>query len=302
VSRSLAKGVIEELELWKDCKLKDVRNAEGKSTLPGNSSDQSDVRNDPRIINWYLKNLEISPLRETHLVDISFQHPSPERAALIANAHARAFMERNNHIQQMASQQALDWLKGQLFNQKIEVGTSQKAAYEYKHKQLRSFTVDDDSVFSIPEVEQNVVIRNLHKKLAKLKAEKSILATRYGPKHHKIIEIDSSIGKLEQGIIDEIQTIRKTIRTELNRIAVFEKINQQQQHAPLRVVKPYTEKAINYDMVRLEAESDKVIYDILLTQAKEVNLTGTMKKSNIRIVDEAEVPLSTAKPRIPSSL
>ena len=298
VSRSLAKGVIEELELWKDCKLKDVRNTEGKSALPGNSSGQSDVRNDPRIIGWYLKNLEISPLRETHLVDISFQHPSPERAALIANAHARAFMERNNHIQQMASQQALDWLKGQLFNQKIEVGTSQKAAYEYKHKQLRSFTVDDDSVFSIPEVEQNVVIRNLHKKLAKLKAEKSILATRYGPKHHKIIEIDSSIGKLEQGIIDEIQTIRKTIRTELNRIAVFEKINQQQQHAPQRVVKPYSEKAINYDMVRLEAESDKVIYDILLTQAKEVNLTGTMKKSNIRIVDEAEVPLSTAKPRI----
>lgn len=298
VSRSLAKGVIEELDLWKDCKLEDNECAEDLGSLPGNSSGQPEIRNDPRVVKWYLKNLEISPLRETHLVDISFQHPSPEKAALIANTHARAFIERNNHIQQLASQQALDWFKEQLHNQKIKVGTSQKAAYEYKYKQLRSFTVDDESIFSIPEVEQNVVIRNLHNQLGILKAERSILATRYGLKHHKIIEIDNGIGKLEQGIIHEIQSIRKAIRTELNRIAAVEKINRQNRHLPQDIVKPQTEKVINYDMVRLEAESDKAIYDILLNQAKEVNLTGNMEKSNIRIVDEAEVPISTFKPRI----
>ncbi|BBO18612.1 conserved hypothetical protein [Candidatus Brocadia pituitae] len=298
VSRSLAKGVIEELELWKDCKLEDDRSTKEQDALSGNASDQSDIRSDPRIIKWYLKNLEISPLRETHLVDISFQHPSPEKAALIANTHARAFIERNNHIQQLASQQALDWFKDQLSAQKMKVGTSQKAAYEYKYKQLRSFTIDDESIFSIPEVEQNVIIRNLHNQLGNLKAERSILVTRYGPKHHKIIEIDNGIGKLEEGIIHEIQSIRKAIRTELNRIAAIEKANQQNRHLPHDTVKPQTEKAVNYDMVRLEAESDKVIYDILLTQAKEVNLTGNMKKSNIRIVDEAEVPISTFKPRI----
>lgn len=298
VSRSLAKGVIEELELWKDCKLEDNACAADQGSLPGNSSGQPENRNDPRVVKWYLQNLEISPLRETHLVDISFQHPSPEKAALIANSHARAFIERNNHIQQLASRQALDWFKEQLFAQKMKVGTSQKAAYEYKYKQLRSFTIDDESIFSLPEVEQNVVIRNLHGQLGNLKAERSILATKYGPKHHKIIEIDNGIGKLEQGIIHEIQSIRKAIRTELNRIAAIEKANQQNRHLPHDTVKPQTEKAINYDMVRLEAESDKAIYDILLTQAKEVNLTGNMERSNIRIVDEAEAPTSTSKPRI----
>lgn len=298
VSRSLAKGVIEELELWKDCKLEDNECAEDQGSLPGNSSGKPENRNDPRVVKWYLQNLEISPLRETHLVDISFQHPSPEKAALIANSHARAFIERNNHIQQLASRQALDWFKEQLFAQKMKVGTSQKAAYEYKYKQLRSFTIEDESIFSLPEVEQNVVIRNLHGQLGNLKAERSILATKYGPKHHKIIEIDNGIGKLEQGIIHEIQSIRKAIRTELNRIAAIEKANQQNRHLAHDTVKPQTEKAINYDMVRLEAESDKAIYDILLTQAKEVNLTGNMERSNIRIVDEAEVPTSTSKPRI----
>ncbi len=300
-SRSLAKTVIDELELWKDVKLKDNRSAMGRDALSGNPTDQSDVRNDTGIINWYLENLEISPVRDDHLVAISFQHPSPEKAALIANAHARAFIERNNHIQKQASQQALDWFKEQLFNQKIKVGMSQKAEYEYKYKQLRSFTVDDESIFSIPEVEQNVVIRNLHDQLGKLKAERSILATRYGPKHHRITEIDNSIVKLEQGIINEIQSIRRAIRAELNRIAAIEKINQQDRYVPQDIVKNQTGKAINYDMVRLEAESDKAIYDILLTQAKEVNLTGNMKRSNIRIVDEAEVPISTFKPRILSN-
>ncbi|MEB2309911.1 MAG: P-loop NTPase [Candidatus Brocadiaceae bacterium] len=298
MSRSLAKSVIDELELWKDCNLEDYRSVKEQDAPHGNSSGQPEMRNDPRIIKWYLKNLEISPLRETHLVDISFLHSSPEKAALIANTHARAFIERNNHIQQLASRQSLDWFKEQLFAQKMKVGTSQKEAYEYKYKQLRSFTIDDESIFSIPEVEQNVIIQNLHDQLGKQKAERSILATRYGPKHHKIIEIDNSIGKLEQGIIHEIQSIRKAIRTELNRIAAIEKINQQNRHVPQDIVKPQTEKAINYDTVRLEAESDKAIYDILLTQAKEINLTGNMERSNIRVVDAAETPTSTAKPRI----
>src|SRR3990172_9647701 len=70
-SRSLAKGVIEELELWKDCKPDGIKPTEEPSALSGNPSDQTDIRNDPRVINWYLNNLAISPLRETHLVDIS---------------------------------------------------------------------------------------------------------------------------------------------------------------------------------------------------------------------------------------
>lgn len=294
-SRSLARDVINELELRKYFKPDEADHTTEEQDAPSVSPKAQD---DTRIINWYLSNLQIAPLRDTHLVYVSFQSASPEMAALIANTHSRVFIERNNHLQHLASRQALDWLKQQLFNQKIEIGTSQKAEYEYKYKQLQSFTVDDESIFSIPEVEQNIVIKNLYAKFSELKAEKSLIATRYGPKHHKIIELDSSMGKLEQGIMGEIQNIRKAIRGELNRIAAFEKINQPQPHASQQGAKPHSEKAVNYDMVRLEAESDKVIYDVLLKRAKEINLTGNMERSNIRIVDEAEAPLSPIKPRI----
>jgi polysaccharide biosynthesis transport protein len=316
-SKSLIKKVIEDLKLWEVFSIRDetgytdpltapdiIDSSRSSSTIDSSNEAYSALEEkktpepDPMIVYWYLSRLEVMPLPETHLVNLSFLHHSPQMAARVVNAHARAFIESNNQTQRLAAQQALEWLKTQIQDQKIKVGTSQKEAYEYKYKQLRSSTIDNESIFVIPEVEQNVIVRELYAKLGKLKAERSILATRYGPRHHKIIEIDSSIRLLEKGIADEIQSIRRVIKTELNRMRAIEKSTEQNQNMSQHIVEPHAEKAVSYDIVRLEAESDKVIYDSLLKQAKEIDLTGDMERNNIRIVDKAEVPLFPVKPRI----
>ncbi|MDN3510648.1 MAG: DUF4388 domain-containing protein [Candidatus Jettenia sp.] len=310
MSRSLAKNVIEDLKLWKEFGIDEIQNP-NSSTLPVgvsrdsliSSSIDTSASNIPVsgasatpyptwIVDWYLSKLEIVPLRETHLVYISFLNDSPEKAARIANAHVRAFIARTVQEQHLFSQQAIDWLKAQIRGQKIKVGTSQRAVYEYKYEQLESFSIDDKNIFSLPEIMQSPVIQDLRAKLAELKARKLEMITKYGPKHPKMIEINSSIEKLEQGIIDEVQIVRKTIKAELDRIVALEKIAQQ------KGAVAYNEKAINYDMLSLDAESDQEMYDILLKQAKEISLTGNMEKNDIRVVDEAEVPLFPVKPKI----
>ncbi len=249
------------------------------------------------LVDWYLSHLEILPLRETNLVYISFLGQSPEIVARVANAHARAFIERNNQVQHLASQQAIDWLKEQLRGQKIKVGTSQQTLNEYKYEQLKSFSISNENFFSLPEIKQNPVIQELRRQLAKLKSQKIEMVTKYGSKHPKLIEIDSGVKKAEQEIINEVQRIRMSIKVEIDRASIIEKSIQQTQDAQ-QVGIPLDEKANHYDMLQLEAESDQEIYDILLKQAKEINLTGDMERRNIRIVDEAEVPRSPFKPKV----
>lgn len=289
-SRSLAKKVIEDLGLWKDFKKDDNENPQTPLS--------SEVTIDPRMVDSYLLSLQVAPIRATKLVDVSFLSKSPEMSARIANAHARAFIAQSTQLQHLVSKQALDWLKTQIKDQKIRMGTSLRTMYEYKYEQLGSFSVDDESIFSLPEIKESPVINDLHTKLAELKARRSEMATKYGPKHPKMIEINSSIQKLEQGITDEVQTIRKAIKTELDKIIAIEDAVQQSGKAPPAEDVPPAQTTITYDMVRLEEESDQGIYDVLLRHAKEIGLTGNMEKNNIRIVDEAEVPRNPAKPRI----
>ena len=301
-SRSLAKQVIQENELSEVF----YRDAPEKTGSPETAPDENDTESSlplsdaevtSEMIDWYLKNLQIEPIRETHLVNISFSNKSPETSARVANAHAHAFIERSSQIQRMSSQQALDWLKSQIQGQKFKVGDSQKAAFQYKYEKLRSFSFDDESIFLFPEIKENNVIGELYKQLCILK--ESVLANtkKYGPNHPRMIEANASIKGLEQEIIEEVKKVCSSIKRELDSIIAFESTNPKMQDIQEQMSLVKAGGAINYDILHLEAMSDQAIYDILINQAKEINLTGNMKKDTIRVVDKAEAPLFPSKPR-----
>ncbi|MCF6158841.1 MAG: DUF4388 domain-containing protein [wastewater metagenome] len=293
MSRSLARRVIEDLDL-----------AEGFAALPNTSSHESaDISGSSEtqipsyIVNWYLSNLEIVPLPGTHLLDINYLNSSPEMAARIVNAHAHAFIERNAQRQRLVSFRTLDWLKTQLLAQKMKVGTSQQAIYEYKYQQLKSFSPGDESIFSLPELMESYVIQDLRRRLSEFQALRLEMSTKYGPKYPKIVEVDANIRRLEQKLTDEVYRIRDSIKMELDRIVALEETARKNQHS-LQQMSASPEKAINYNLLHLEAENDQTMYDILLKHLKEISLTGDMERDNIRIVDEAELPLFPTKPRV----
>ncbi len=164
----LAQKIIEDLELWKDLEAIYTSN-EGNavlSSLPSviteNSENLSNVTDAkpaiemqiPEIkfsmvdmVEWYISNIKIVPVKGSFLVNISFTGPTPELAARVANAHAQAFVERNAQLQSQDYQKALDWLKVQLEEQKRKVEESERAIYEYKKKfDIVSFDQEDDLV------------------------------------------------------------------------------------------------------------------------------------------------------------
>jgi len=62
------------------------------------------------------------------------------------------------------------------------------------------------------------------------------------------------------------------------------------------------EKAVQYNILKREVETNKQLYEGLLQRLKEAGVSASLKASNIRIVDSAEPPAKPAKPRIPLNL
>ncbi|MCP5003460.1 MAG: polysaccharide biosynthesis tyrosine autokinase [Planctomycetes bacterium] len=324
-SRELARRVAEELKLEKYCNdnrekpnffASLIGNFKGliyKIATPANSKtpvapkrtdSENSVKGEDvllkqqRIVGWYLSRLKVSQIPDTNLVNISFSERSPEMAARVANSHVKTYIEKNRQLESTASQTTFDWLKNQLRDQKTKLANSALAMDEFKYRELDFHPVDSDSFFELSEIKNHYVIQDLRRQLVQLKANKMELNTKYGPKHPKIVEINASIEQLEKSIVDEVVRLKESMRTELDR-AVVEVGTETKNMTKSDLQSEFHDgKFANYGMLELEAESDKTIYDILLNQAKEIDLTGNMESDNINIIDAAVIPRRPIKPNV----
>ena len=277
-----------------------IANEQKKLPL-GNEKDDDVPEAKDKVVDFYLSNLEVLPVHDASLVDIGFSSFSPKMAAFIANGHALKFIENDTVSQRLASRQALDWIKVQIRDQKFKVESSLQKLNKFKYEKLNPLFIEDENALSSPLVEDNPIINELRNRLTNLSISRAELSAKYGPKYPKIVEIDASISQLKQEIKNEIKLTRVTIKTEMDRALAFEE-NEANQATSSNVLdkdgKIITSDVFNYEMLKLEVESEKAIHDILLKQAKELNLTGNLETNNIRVVDKAEVPNRPSEPNV----
>jgi capsular exopolysaccharide synthesis family protein len=86
------------------------------------------------IVGKYLSRLEIEPIRKSRLVNISFEDHDPRLAALIANNHAKLYIEQILERRFSTSQEAGVWLNKRIKEEKKRLEDSEKALYNYKQK------------------------------------------------------------------------------------------------------------------------------------------------------------------------
>ena len=71
------------------------------------------------------------------------------------------------------------------------------------------------------------------------------MSSKFGPKHPKIVEINSSIKRFKQEIIDQIQQIRKSIKAELDQSEFVANLIQQNQGLQQQAALFHAEDSVN---------------------------------------------------------
>ncbi len=348
-SRGLALKVIGDLDLRREFRrdsgenpvrkvsLSDDSHRPGDASLPRDSGESPEHPDTAAVVDWYLGHLRVEPVPNTTLISVSFLSRSPELAARIANAHARAFIEENVETRRMALQRSLEWLENQLRQQRKDLEESQRVSHDYKRAnhvlffddrrnivtqqmeelsatlarmqterlakqavldQLTAFSSNSENIFSLPEVARDPIIQNLRSQLIQLKTKRTEMSATFGPKHPKMIDIDSGIGHIEEQLVSEVHRLASSLRAEVDRALANEKSLQNMIEARKSTAMHLNEKAIAYDVLTQEVESNQQMYDALLKQVKEVSLAGVFDNGAIRIVEEAEVPTTPVGPKV----
>lgn len=349
-SRALARQTIDQLRLWSspllnrpDSWLTQVgaamtRRTEIQDDVPG--ADETMAQS--RVVDEFLRNLEIAPIRNSRLVDINYQLADPALAARIANAMATNYIAQNLEYKFTASRDASSWLADRLAEEKQAVERAEAALQQYRerhdsispedrqnivvqrladlnsaatrakterlqkeavYQQVRELSATDAAALNtFPAILANAFIQQQKAELASLQRQQAQMAERLGERHPDMLKIQSAITHAQGQIQTEIARIVAAVRTE------FEAARAQEEAVTAALATQKSEAlamnraAIDYSVLERDVESSTQIYNTLLQRTKETSVAGELKSSNIRVVDRAERPERPVAPRALFSL
>jgi capsular exopolysaccharide synthesis family protein len=284
----------------------------------------------PPEISAFLSSLSVRRVPNSRLMEVSFESTDPRLAARMVNAHLETYIEQNYRRSYEATTQASRWLAGQLDELKIKVEKSENARIEYE-RQNQIWTVDDKQnmttqrlgelnkeltdaqsdrikkqalyefaksgqLEAVPQLRDNAVLQDMQKKRAELSVLYTDAVNQYGPNFPKvqrlqaqIKDVDEQITRQRKGLINELENdYRAALQLEELRSKALD-----QQKADTNVM---SEKMVQYNILRREAEANKALYEGLLTKLKEAGISAGLRSSNVRIVDPAMIPSTPARP------
>ena len=303
---------------------------EDRAPAAGETAKQS------RVIDTFLEALSVTPIRNSSLVDVRFASPSPPLAAAVANTLARQYIDQNLEYKFLSTKEASDWLGEQLAVERKKLEASEQALQRYRetgdavaledrqnivvqrladlnaaytqartdrfekealYNQLKGLQHDQSALDTFPAILANTFIQQLKSQLADLQRQQAQMADRLGEKHPDMIKLNSAISNTEAKLQGELAKVVQSVRNEFLSAQAKEQSLAAELERQKAGALALNRKGIEYGVLRRETESSKQIYEALLQRAKETGISGELKSSNIRVVDQAEVPRSPVRPR-----
>ena len=174
---------------------------------------------------------------------------------------------------------------------------AQRVTLQTRYNQAAAMSKKPSMLDSIPDVLSNDLIKEIKKMEVVLYKRMSELKKKYGRNHPQMVALNSELTDLKKRKLIEIRSIINSLRNEYNLAAAKEKSLKAALARQKVETLSLNKKAVQYGVLKRQAESSRQMYDLLIRRFKETSLTEEMKIGNIRIIDQAETPTKPVKPR-----
>jgi capsular exopolysaccharide synthesis family protein len=287
-------------------------------------------------VRHFIDNIDVSPVRRSNLVELSFYSENAELAARIANQLSTDYIDQNLQVKWDEANKASEWLSGKLVGLKAKLEKSDDALQSYARansiifveekqnlvnerlKQLQeeytkaqALRFQKESLYNLvqagrvqdlPGVLSNGLIQNLATRLAELERDYAQLTATVKPEYPKAIALKKQIDAMQESLDRQKKALAENIVDDYRSALANEKFLAQALDEQKKEVNDIAEKSIQYNILKREVDANKQLYEGLLTRMKEATVSAGLTASNVRIVDTAQVPKAPVKPRVALNL
>lgn len=218
-------------------------------------------RNQKDPVKQLQKAVKVLPVKNSQLVEIKAEDPDPKMAARIANTLADEYIKRNLETSMATSASAAEWLQQKIDEQGNKLKDADIALQKYR---------EAHNIKLLPEasmMQQDTALEDVKTEYTKLQAQLASYSERYTDEHPAMIELKAQLDSMR------------------NKIQGLGDVNTSNDIAEFRVLER-------------NVQTNKRMYDALLSRMKEIDIAGTLNVNNISILDRAEAPEKPSKPNL----
>jgi len=334
-SRGLASRVIERLQLWRDPEFNGALAPSLFDLISGSMwRDGAAEREHDAIISAFLRRLSVDAQGLSTTITITFAAQNPDKAARIANAVADTYIADQINAKAVAANKASDWLSDRIQQLSDQAQAAEAAVEQYKKDnhlnegaggtplvdqelaalnaqvvQTKNELAQKQATYDrvnalvkagrgadIGQVVGSPLIVQLRTQQAELLRQEAQLATRYGPMHPKMIDIQSQARNLDDKIAQEVSRITSSVANDVaiarGQVKSLEKgLNQTAGHASGQNMTRVKLKGLEVNAV-----STRAMYESFVTRLRETQNQAAIQAADAHIISRALVPVAPSSP------
>ena len=278
------------------------------------------------------KRVKVRAVGNTRIVEVLCDARDGQMAANMCNNLAKTYIEYNLESRYQSTKETGDWLQSQLDDVRRRLtkaendlkDSSKETAFLFdsdsadnpaqdKLRQLQSELsrsqaevitrqsdyeiAENQSVDSLPMALDSGPIREYRMRLADLKMQLAQMSSTMTPDHYRVRELTRQVAEEESALEREreglINRLKADYASAKRRATVFSNAYESQAMA----VSQHADKAVRYNMLKREVDSDRRLYETLLQKVGEVGLSAALRTSTISVLDSASAPAQPYSPR-----
>jgi capsular exopolysaccharide synthesis family protein len=299
-----------------------------KSDAPAAAADAPALSIRDVLINKVLGNLTVAALGRSAAISIKYQSAYPEKAALIANTLAEAYVQDQLALKSEATIRASQWLSERLQQLSGQTQASERAVEQYKaqskltdsadggsivQQQLSALNVqlvgaqadlaqqeakysqvmamkDSGHAADVSQAVSSSLISQLRGQETELLRQEAELSSRYGPLHPKLLDLQSQKKNLEAKIDEEVRRVVATVKNDVE--VARARVQSLQKSLTGLTGQLDTENLARVKLGELSASasSNREIYDAFLNRFKQIEGREEVQTPDSRVSSPATVP------------
>jgi succinoglycan biosynthesis transport protein ExoP len=284
----------------------------------------------PPELGAFLGSLSVRRVPNSRLMDVTFESTNPALAAQTVNTHIRNFIDQNRRSRYEATTSATTWLTDQLDELRVKVKNSEDARLDYERKNQIWELDDKQSITSqrlaeisrqlleaqgermkkqalyefaragdadvVPQVRDSPSVQGLITKRSEISVQFSDALNQYGPNFPRVVRLQAQLKEVDQNLEREKKAVVARLESEYHEAQQREELLARTLDQQKVEANAMSERMVQYNILKRDAEGNKALYDGLLTKLKEAGLSSALNSSTVRFVDPAMIPSYPSRP------
>ena len=301
-----------------------------KLLLTGEKETQKHVDELTKKIEVLIDLVNVETIEDTRLLILNVEYTDPASARAIADELAAAYINFNIDNRLQASENTLTWLTDNMYEVKKKLEDSESDFSDFKQEarlisvdneqemiaeKIREFNgayietrnkrLELDaklkqlaqlakrggkSVTPLRSLIDNPLIDTLHADLVNAEVELSKVSKIYRKKHPKYVQVQTKIEDTRKKLSEEIKKEITNLKAERSVLITKENVIQNTVGELEKEAMDVGRKELDHDILKRNVAMNQQLYDTILSRLKEVDITGNLDVSNIRVVEAAALP------------